>query len=119
MGDLSEHFSRHEFDSHDGELAHPDPKLIAALEELRRIRHGRPLRIVSGYRSPAWNRHVGGAAHSQHLYNRAADIPPNYAREREAREAGFTGIGVCRGWVVHVDVRPSLFAVVFKDCPRQ
>jgi uncharacterized protein YcbK (DUF882 family) len=114
MGDLSEHFSRHEFDCHDGSIAHPDPALIAALERLRAM-VGRPLSIVSGYRSPAWNRHVGGARFSQHLYNRAADIPPHYATIALARAAGFTGIGYCHGSVVHVDVRPGQ-TVVFSDC---
>lgn len=30
--------------------------------------------IVSGYRSPAYNRAIGGARHSQHLEGTAADI---------------------------------------------
>ena len=34
-----------------------------------------PIRINSGYRSPALNRAVGGAKRSYHLQGRAADIP--------------------------------------------
>lgn len=104
MGDLSAHFSRREFDSHDGARADPDPELVAALERLRAL-VGRPLRIVSGYRSPAHNRAVGGAPRSQHLYNRAADIPAEYATVAQAAAAGFTGIGSRGRWAVHVDVR--------------
>jgi len=105
MGDLSAHFSRREFDSGDGARANPSKKLIQCLERLRAINGGTPLRIVSGYRSPAWNRKVGGAEKSQHLYNRAADIPAGYATVAQAKAAGFTGIGDLNGWAIHVDVR--------------
>lgn len=107
MGDLSPHFNRSEFDCHDGTPAHPEPSLVAALERLRHICGDRPLRILSGYRSPAYNAKVGGAPHSQHLYNRAADIPSGYASVRQAEQAGFTGIGNAGAWAVHVDVRPG------------
>lgn len=107
MGDLSLHFSRREFDCHDGSRAEPSPALISALERLRAICGGRPLIIVSGYRSPAWNRHVGGALKSQHLYNRAADLRPGAATVDQAIEAGFTGIGWKGSWAVHVDTRPG------------
>lgn len=115
MGDVSLHFSRSEFDSHDGAIANPSPELLVALEKLRALNGGKPLRIVSGYRSPAWNRHVGGATDSQHLHNRAADIPSGYASIDQAVSAGFTGIGWCGAWVVHVDVRPGR-RVTFRDC---
>lgn len=35
---------------------------------------GRPITVNSGYRCPALNRAVGGAASSQHLLGKAADI---------------------------------------------
>lgn len=107
MGDLSLHFSRREFDSHDGARAAPRPGLIARLERLRALCGGRALRIVSGYRSPAQNRKVGGAPRSRHLFNDAADIPPGYATVAQAEAAGFTGIGSKDGWAVHVDCRPG------------
>ena len=54
---------------------------VAALERLVRYvldplreRYGRPVVVTSGYRSPALNRAVGGAATSQHLRGEAADI---------------------------------------------
>lgn len=119
MGDLSAHFSRWEFDCHDGTHADPSPALIDALERLRSICNNRPLQIISGYRSPRYNKFVGGARRSQHMYNRAADIPRGYARREDARAAGFTGIGFdAKGWVVHVDVRPGA-RVEFFDGPKR
>jgi uncharacterized protein YcbK (DUF882 family) len=85
----------------------PDPALVAALERLRAARGGIPLRIVSGRRSAAHNRAVGGAPRSQHLYGRAADIPSGYATVLQAERAGFRGIGSKGAWAVHVDVRPG------------
>jgi len=114
MGDLSQHFSRSEFDCHDGSRAAPTPALIVALELVRHLAGDRPLRIVSGYRSPAWNRHVGGALRSQHLYNRAADLARGAVTIELAKQAGFTGIGFIGEWAVHVDVRPGR-RVVFPD----
>lgn len=114
MARLSAHFNSTEFDCHDGSPAHPTPELIAALERLRAI-VGRPCRIVSGYRSPAWNKHVGGAPKSQHLYNRAADLERGYATVDQAKRAGFTGIGHRDGFATHVDVRPGRRVVVFPD----
>lgn len=114
MGDLSPHFSRSEFADHrTGEVV-IDPQLIVRLETLRAL-VGRPCIIVSGYRSQATNAAVGGAHNSQHLYGRAADLEQGYATMEQARSAGFTGIGYCNGWAVHVDVRPG-GRVEFPDC---
>lgn len=106
MGDLSRNFSRAEFrDKRTGAVL-VDGHLVEHLEKLRAM-IGRPLRIVSGYRSPSTNRAVGGARRSQHLYGRAADIPFGYCTPAQARAAGFTGIGVRGRYAVHVDVRPG------------
>jgi zinc D-Ala-D-Ala carboxypeptidase len=112
MGDLSEHFSRSEFACHgNGKAGHPphpvtvDLELVGRLELLRSKKGGRPLRIVSGHRCAWWNRRVGGARSSQHLVGRAADIPPGYATESEARSVGFKGVGTKGAWAVHVDTR--------------
>jgi len=101
VGDLSPHFSRHEF----GGEPHAD--LIRALELLRLNALGKPLVIVSGIRTTTSNAAVGGAPNSQHLLKRAADIPAGYATPRQAARAGFRGIGITGDgrWAVHVDVR--------------
>jgi zinc D-Ala-D-Ala carboxypeptidase len=109
VGDLSPHFDRSEFrDKRTGELpaGAPSRALIDVLERLR-SRVGRPLRIVSGYRSPATNKAVGGAPRSRHLYGDAADIPSGYATTAEAAAAGAVGIGSRGRWAIHVDTRPG------------
>lgn len=108
---LSAHFFRDEFDCRDGSESSPSRNLIERLEVLRSICGAKPLHIVSGYRSAAHNKAVGGATRSQHLYNTAADIPAGYATLAQARRAGFRGIGLRADWVVHVDVRPSAVTV--------
>ncbi len=107
MGDLSTHFSAWEFRCLDGTTHEIDAELIDRLERLRSVAGGRPLRIVSGYRSPAYNRAVGGAPNSQHMFGRAADIPLGYATVRQATDVGFRGIGFQHDFAIHVDVRPG------------
>jgi uncharacterized protein YcbK (DUF882 family) len=108
VGDLSAHFSRWEFTDHQtGELpaGYPDPQLVQLLECLRSI-DGRPLRVVSGYRTRRTNAAVGGARNSQHLVGRAADLESGRFKAAEAIGCGARGVGVDRhGWVVHIDTR--------------
>jgi len=119
VGDLSAHFDSSEFkDRRSGAYKRPPDELIWRLEALR-SRIGRPLPIVSGYRTPASNRAVGGRRFSRHLLGRAVDIPPRLVTLDQAVAVGFVGIGVCRSWVVHLDVGPRVRAVVFADCPRK
>ena len=107
MGDLTRNFSRWEFAcDHCGRLVGPDPGLVLALQRLR-DEVGRPLRIVSGYRCRFYNRAVGGKWFSQHLHGRAADIPGGYANTDQCKRAGFVGVGLKRGQVVHVDMTPG------------
>ena len=108
MGDLSPHFSKHEFRSRDG-AEHPiDPKLIAMLEQIR-THFNAPTTVVSGYRSPAHNAKVGGAKNSFHLRGMAADIRVSgvdpaqvYAYCDTAFKTG--GVGKYRTFT-HVDCR--------------
>ena len=104
---ISAHFVEEEFRSRDGGGVRVEARLVWHLERLRAICGGRPLRIVSGYRTPAHNRAVGGAPASRHLHGDAADIPAGYATVEQARAAGFRGIGRRGPWAVHVDMRPG------------
>lgn len=107
MGDLTKNFSRKEFScGHCGRLDVLDLELVRCLQRLRDL-VGKPLKIVSGYRCCAGNKSVGGSATSQHLFGRAADIPAGYATPSLCNRAGFSGVGLRRGKVVHVDLTPE------------
>jgi len=49
-------------------------ELAEQLEELRAELGDRGIRIISGYRTPEYNKRIHGAPKSQHLQCRAADI---------------------------------------------
>lgn len=120
VGDLSPHFSRHEFACKCPRKAGPailgrcpakrpdvNPFLLIVLEQIRK-RAGRPVDVVSGVRCTWWNRRQGGVRNSQHPRGTAADIRPGLADEGGARRSGARGVGVDGdGWAVHVDVRPG------------
>lgn len=115
MGDLSRNFSRAEFACRDGcGRDYPVPVLVAVLQAMRDAK-GRPLRVVSGIRCADHNERVGGSRRSQHIAGRAADVPAGYASVAEWKAAGAIGIGVRRGKVVHVDVRPDRQPFTFAD----
>lgn len=112
MGDLSDHFSLSEFScggrrlhGHPDHLVVVDRKLVEALERLRELGGGRPLKIVSGHRCEWYNSRVGGATASQHLKGMAADIPVGLYTVDQASRSGFRGIGSVGRWAKHVDVR--------------
>lgn len=114
MGSLSKHFGHSEFACRCGcGFGQPHPRLVNVLEKLRERGGGKPIEIVSGLRCPPHNNAVGGARRSRHQSGEAADIRGGKFRERDARAAGATGIGLKDGWVVHVDVRRSQTPVVW------
>ena len=88
-------------------------ELAAAFEAVRDA-VGLPLVVLSGYRTSAHNRAIGGARASQHVEGRALDLlPPRgwTVTQLAAVVAGVPavrGIGIYEaGGFVHMDVRPS------------
>lgn len=74
-----------------------------------RTHFGRPVRINSGCRCPAHNRSVGGAASSQHVLARAADIAvegvsPDAVHDWIADTYPEASLGLYRTFT-HVDTR--------------
>jgi len=83
-------------------------KLLRLQEKL-----GKRIQVNSGYRSPAYNRKVGGAKRSKHMDGTAIDITfAGFNREerakaaRIAREVGFKGLGYYNSFL-HVDLGPT------------
>lgn len=107
---LSTNFKVKEFACKDGS----DPIFIAPqlVEILQKVRthFGKAVTINSAYRTPAYNKKVGGAAYSQHLYGMAADIKvkgvaPNVVADYvETLMPNTGGIGRYAAFT-HVDVR--------------
>lgn len=103
--------------------------ILAHEFEAIRAMVGRPLVVLSGYRTPDWNRHVGGVPQSQHVQGRALDLRcpgktvewlENRVRLRIAVPAGslIRGLGMYPTFV-HVDVRPSVRLAVWNGArPR-
>ena len=89
---------------------------LRIVDELREVL-GRPCTILSSYRSPDYNRAVGGVTASQHMDFRALDIafdgiPPRLVFEKLSAwraQGKFTGgLGLYPGaGFVHIDTRSS------------
>jgi uncharacterized protein YcbK (DUF882 family) len=87
------------------------PRLVAMLHGVER-HFGRKILVVSGCRSRAQNRRIGGARESYHLRCMAADIfVPGVAKSRVLHHLraipGRGGVGTyCRTGFLHLDVGP-------------
>jgi uncharacterized protein YcbK (DUF882 family) len=88
-------------------------EFLAFTFEMIRALYNKPIQVVSAYRSPEWNRLVGGARKSQHMYGKALDLKPpagisvkrfyNDIKER-AQTFYIGGIGLYPTFV-HIDIR--------------
>jgi len=75
---ITKNFNLNEFKCRDGtyvpeELIENVTLLCENLQALR-DKLKKPIRVISGYRSPKYNRRIGGARRSQHMTAKAADI---------------------------------------------
>jgi len=110
MGDISLHFSRHEFACKCGcGMDTVDAALLAALEDLREEFH-QPITINSGNRCPAHNRAENGSPNSLHKFSKAADVVVKDVRADDVADylewkyLDKYGIGRYRGRT-HIDCR--------------
>lgn len=97
-------------------------KLGVVFEIIRAAFGNKPIVVLSGYRTPSWNRKIGGARNSQHVEGRALDLrPPNGVNPKAfyevikqfALETDIRGIGLYKTFV-HVDIRPQTHLTVWK-----
>lgn len=107
---ISNNFRVREFKCNDGsDAVFISPELLKILQNIRN-HFGKAVTINSAYRTPTYNKKVGGATLSQHIYGTAADIkitgvtPKEIARYAETLLEGWGGIGVYNSFV-HIDVR--------------
>lgn len=71
---LAKNFKVSEFKCNDGsDVVFISDELVSVLQNIR-DHFGKAVTINSGYRTPAYNKKVGGATYSQHMYGTAADI---------------------------------------------
>ncbi len=108
MGDLTAHFSRHEFACQCG-CGYDDinMELVYILETIR-VAIGRPITITSGCRCVEWNQEVGGTSNSAHLTGDAADLKTQGSLQRaeyldNAWRLGVRRIGFANSFT-HVDI---------------
>jgi uncharacterized protein YcbK (DUF882 family) len=115
---LSKNFRKSEFECRDGTDIPEElmDNLRELVENLQIIRDhiDMPIRVISGYRSPKYNRKIKGARRSQHMQACAADLKVKGFNAKELREIIITlikegkikkgGVGLYASFV-HYDTR--------------
>ena len=107
---LYPNFSETEFRCKCGKCANNpiSENLVRKLQAVRLI-YGAAITVVSGYRCPAHNKKVGGAANSAHTRGTAADLrrpisgPALHSLLNAIWSVGFRGHGIGAG-KLHIDV---------------
>ena len=109
---LSSNFKVKEFKCNDGsDVVFIAPELVDVLQKIR-THFRKPVTINSGYRTPDYNKKVGGSTNSQHCLGTACDIvvkgiaPKQVATYAETLLKDKGGIGVYDTFT-HIDVRES------------
>jgi uncharacterized protein YcbK (DUF882 family) len=117
---LTPHFLLSELACHNGEPV-PEKYLdnaraICERAEVLRRAIGGPLIVVSGYRSPSYNRRIGGATRSQHMTASALDLVSRTMSAAKLRAIYLElikggkvldgGVGTYPGFL-HIDIGPA------------
>ena len=113
-GEHVTNFKVKEFACHDrSDLIKIDSNLVISLQNMREDLDT-PIHINSGYRTPEYNKKIGGATRSQHIYGKAADIvalgasPLDVAIYAENDGGAINGIGLYQTFT-HVDTRKNKY----------
>lgn len=111
---ISDHFTLGEYACKDGsDLVKYSTVLLAKLEDLRGEHF--TIALNSAYRTAAYNKKIGGASNSQHIYGTAVDIALKHnGKPLDARyvccrcqSMGFPGVAYISSTAVHLDDRAS------------
>ena len=107
---VSKNFKVKEFACKDGsDTIFIDSNLVDVLQTIR-DHFNKPVIINSGYRTENYNKKIGGAEYSQHMYGKAVDIRVSGVKPKEVAEFAETlipnigGIGIYNSFT-HIDVR--------------
>jgi len=97
-------------------------EVLAFTFEMIRALYNKPIQVLSAYRTPKWNRMVGGARFSQHMLGRALDLKPpkgttvkRFYNDLKEHSGIFYigGLGLYPTFV-HIDIRPSARLICWK-----
>lgn len=98
--------------------------LAVVFEAIRATAGGRPIVVNSAYRSPEYNRRIGGARDSQHTHGRALDLQPPRGMSVRAfylliKRLAQSSVPQIRGigrytTFVHVDIRPGAHLALWR-----
>ena len=117
-GQLTTNFKLSEFACRDGTpvpgAMHADVKELAENLQVLRNEIGKGIHVNSGYRTPKYNKSIGGVSNSQHIVAKAADIRVNGMTPSQVRSKLLTliesgsikqgGVGLYKTFV-HYDIR--------------
>lgn len=111
MTQISQHFTREEFECPCCHSAPMDPVFIVTVDNVRR-KADMPMHVNSGYRCPAHNKAIGGKPDSSHLRGNAGDFraEDSITRHKIVNAAilcGVTRIGIGKTFV-HLDTDKTL-----------
>lgn len=86
-------------------------RILIKAEEVRDALGGKPLKVLSGFRCPMWNREVGGKILSRHTDGLAFDIEFDFYKLDEVYDTVTTllprsGLGLYN-WGIHIDMDTS------------
>ena len=113
---IAPHFNLLEFACKDGsDLILLDDELIDKIEILRNM-IDKPIKIISGYRTEAYNKQINGATHSYHCKGQAVDIKVDGLPVEELAIYGarlFNGIILYKDFV-HLDTRYETYIHINK-----
>lgn len=95
----------------DGRLS----RLVDLFEDIRKLGGNKPIKVLSAYRTPAWNKKIGGVKNSQHILGRALDLQHSTLSNNTFHTLidsnsfllGIGGLGKYPTFV-HVDIRPGI-----------
>lgn len=115
VGDIkiSEHFRLHEVRCKDkSDIVKYCDDTLAMAEKLRDLTECKSVIVTSGYRTPSYNKKIGGSCKSSHTEGYALDLSFKSSKYSVkeiccmAQDLGIHGIGYISKTAIHIDMKP-------------